>query len=65
MQSGLRWRLLRRTKAVARLGPGHSVAQRLDATAVVVALGGVHLLWARTWWHNRRERRVSGGPSHP
>lgn len=52
-------------RAVTRLGPGHSTAQRLDATAVVVALGGVHVLWARTWWRGRRERRVSGGPSRP
>ncbi|MCX5557738.1 hypothetical protein [Streptomyces sp. NBC_00038] len=42
------------TRAAARLGPGHSTAERLDATAVVVALGGIHLLWARTWWRNRR-----------
>ncbi|WP_369259330.1 hypothetical protein [Streptomyces sp. R35] len=52
-------------RAVTRLGPGHSTAQSLDATAVVVALGGVHVLWARTWWRGRRERRVSGGPSRP
>ncbi|MFD7706723.1 hypothetical protein [Streptomyces sp. NPDC059786] len=43
-------------RAVRALGPGHSAAQRLDAAAVVVALGGIHLLWARTWWRNRRPR---------
>ncbi|MGV9705731.1 hypothetical protein [Streptomyces sp. NPDC003483] len=47
-------------RAVSRLGAGHSTAQRLDSAAVVVALGGVHLLWARTWW---RGRRLSAGPS--
>jgi hypothetical protein len=46
-------------RAVAHLGPGHSPAGRLDATAVVVALGGVHVLWARTWWRDRRGRRSS------
>ncbi|MFF1704952.1 hypothetical protein [Streptomyces sp. NPDC058252] len=45
-------------RAVTRLGPGHSAAQRLDSAAVVVALGGIHLLWARTWWRNRRARKV-------
>ncbi|MFD1272662.1 hypothetical protein ACFQ51_14950 [Streptomyces kaempferi] len=49
-------------RAVTRLGPGHSAAQRLDSAAVVVALGGVHLLWARTWW---RGRGVSAEPSRP
>ncbi|MCX4575001.1 hypothetical protein OHB41_17770 [Streptomyces sp. NBC_01571] len=49
-------------RAVARLGAGHSAAQRLDSAAVVVALGGVHVLWARTWW---RGRRLSAGPSRP
>lgn len=46
-------------RAVAHLGPGHSPAVRLDATAVMVALGGVHVLWARTWWRDRRGRRSS------
>ncbi|MFE2464497.1 MULTISPECIES: hypothetical protein [Streptomyces] len=46
-------------RAVAHLGPGHSPAVRLDATAVVVALGGVHVVWARTWWRDRRGRRSS------
>ncbi|MFE0512984.1 hypothetical protein [Streptomyces sp. NPDC058964] len=41
-------------RAVTRLGPGHPAAQRLDSAAVVVALGGIHLLWLRTWWRNRR-----------
>ncbi|MEU0034951.1 hypothetical protein [Streptomyces sp. NPDC006333] len=50
-------------RAVTRLGAGHSAAQRLDSAAVVVALGGVHLLWARTWWRGRR--RLSAGPSRP
>ncbi|WP_407698663.1 hypothetical protein [Streptomyces fagopyri] len=49
-------------RAVTRLGPCHSAAQRLDSAAVVVALGAVHLLWARTWW---RGRRLSAGPSRP
>lgn len=49
-------------RAVAGLGPGHSAGRRLDATAVVVALGGVHVLWARTWW---RDRRLSRGASRP
>ncbi|RZB14817.1 PqqD family protein [Streptomyces sp. F001] len=42
----------------AGLGPGHSVWERLDAVAVVVTLGGVHVLWARTWWRNRARHRV-------
>ncbi|MGW1497718.1 hypothetical protein ACWCQW_03865 [Streptomyces mirabilis] len=46
-------------RAVAHLGPGHSAAVRLDATAVVVAPGGVHVLWARTWWRDRHGRRSS------
>lgn len=43
-------------RAVTRLGPGHSAARRLDSAAVVVTLGGVHVLWARTWWRGRRGR---------
>ncbi|WP_095934373.1 hypothetical protein [Streptomyces sp. Tue6028] len=50
-------------RAVTRLGPGEPVARNLDAAAVVVALGGIHLLWARTWWRGRRERRISRGTS--
>lgn len=53
-------------RAAARLGPGHTAAERLDATAVVVTLGGIHVLWARTWWRNRRlNRRLSPGTSRP
>lgn len=44
-------------RAVGRLGPGRSAAERLDATAVVVTLGGLHALWLRTWWRGRRSRR--------
>lgn len=40
--------------ALADLGSGSSVGERLDAVAVVVTLGGVHALWARTWWRARR-----------
>ncbi|MGD1223970.1 MULTISPECIES: hypothetical protein [Streptomyces] len=50
-------------RAVTRLGPGEPAARNLDAAAVVVALGGIHLLWARTWWRGRRERRISRGTS--
>jgi hypothetical protein len=45
-------------RAVARLGPGHRAAERLDSAAVVITLGGIHLLWLRTWWRNRRRGRV-------
>ncbi|MEV7342857.1 hypothetical protein [Streptomyces sp. NPDC093544] len=44
-------------RATARLGPGHTTAELLDATTVVVTLGGIHLLWARTWWRGRRAGR--------
>ncbi|MET7432646.1 hypothetical protein ABZT16_27255 [Streptomyces flaveolus] len=41
----------------ARLRPGRPVTQRLDSLAVVLALGGIHVLWLRTWWRGRRERQ--------
>ncbi|WP_329117349.1 hypothetical protein [Streptomyces sp. NBC_01465] len=44
-------------RAVTALGPSHSWPRNLDAATVVVALGGVHLLWVRTWWRNRRTRK--------
>jgi hypothetical protein len=43
-------------RAVAVLGPGHTVLENLDAAAVLLVLGGLHLLWARTWWRGRRAR---------
>ncbi|MEV7284010.1 hypothetical protein AB0O01_05490 [Streptomyces sp. NPDC093252] len=47
------------TRAAGRLCAGdRGAAQRLDAAAVLVALGGVHVLWARTWWRGRRGRRA-------
>ncbi|WP_055490044.1 hypothetical protein [Streptomyces sp. TP-A0356] len=41
-------------RAVTRLGLGHSAGERLDSAAVVITLGGVHLLCLRTWWRGRR-----------
>nr|WP_199822725.1 hypothetical protein [Streptomyces sp. NRRL WC-3744] len=41
----------------ARLRPGRPVTQWLDSLAVVLALGGIHVLWLRTWWRGRRERQ--------
>jgi hypothetical protein len=53
-------------RAVGRLGPGRPPSDRLDAIAVVVALGGLHALWLRTWWRGRRAGRgISGRPSRP
>ncbi|MET9729365.1 hypothetical protein ABZZ79_01490 [Streptomyces sp. NPDC006458] len=43
--------------ADALVRPDASTAQRLDAAAVALALGGVHVLWARTWWRSRRRPR--------
>nr|WP_199835730.1 MULTISPECIES: hypothetical protein [unclassified Streptomyces] len=37
----------------ARLRPGRPVTQRLDSLAVVLALGGIHVLWLR----RERQRR--------
>ncbi|MEU9338227.1 hypothetical protein AB0D49_34610 [Streptomyces sp. NPDC048290] len=46
-------------RAARRLcGAEHTAAQRLDAAAVLVTLGGVHVLWARTWWRGRRAGRA-------
>lgn len=45
-------------RALTRLGPGHSAGERLDGTAVVLTLGGLHALWLRTWWRGRRARRL-------
>ncbi|MFE1439016.1 hypothetical protein [Streptomyces sp. NPDC058739] len=47
--------LARAADALTR--PDASPAERLDATAVALALGGVHVLWARTWWRGRRAGR--------
>ncbi|MET9685203.1 hypothetical protein [Streptomyces coeruleorubidus] len=44
------------TRALNRLGSGHSTGERLDSLAVVVTLGGFHLLWLRTWWKGRRAK---------
>ncbi|MFC9531568.1 hypothetical protein [Streptomyces sp. NPDC056975] len=44
-------------RAVSGLGPDHSWTRNLDATAVMAALGGMHLLWLRTWWRRRRTTR--------
>ncbi|MFJ4684935.1 hypothetical protein [Streptomyces sp. NPDC088789] len=47
------------TRAASGLtATGSTTAQRLDAAAVLITLGGVHVLWARTWWRRRRERRT-------
>ncbi|MFH9083109.1 hypothetical protein [Streptomyces sp. NPDC017673] len=43
-------------RSAARLRPGRPLAQWLDSLAVVLALGGVQVLWLRTWWRGRRER---------
>jgi len=48
-------------RAATGLGPGHSAGRRLDSAAVVVTLGGFHLLWLRTWWRGRRARRLNQG----
>ncbi|MEU6351148.1 hypothetical protein ABZ896_17710 [Streptomyces sp. NPDC047072] len=50
-------------RALTRLGPGHSVGERLDGAAVVVTFGGLHALWVRTWWRGRRLRRTPSRPS--
>lgn len=44
-------------RAVARSVAGGSAWDRLDGIAVVVALGGLHALWLRTWWRGRALRR--------
>ncbi|MBB5912062.1 hypothetical protein BJY24_000929 [Nocardia transvalensis] len=41
-------------RAVGELGPGHPMTARLDGAVVVAVLGGVHMLWAVTWWRRRR-----------
>ncbi|MER7170792.1 hypothetical protein [Streptomyces mesophilus] len=43
--------------AVSALGPGRPVSANLDAAAVLVFLGGLHVLWAVTWVRTRRRRR--------
>nr|WSZ17120.1 hypothetical protein OH837_29330 [Streptomyces canus] len=44
-------------RAVVKSGTGPSAWDRLDGIAVVVALGGLHALWLRTWWRGRGLRR--------
>ncbi|MGW7298236.1 hypothetical protein [Streptomyces sp. NPDC054829] len=44
-------------RAVQGLGPGNGLAGNADSAAVLITLGGVNVLWLRTWWRNRRERR--------
>ncbi|WP_405473178.1 hypothetical protein [Streptomyces canus] len=44
-------------RAVVKSGTGQSAGDRLDGIAVVVALGGLHVLWLFTWWRGRRLRR--------
>ena len=43
-------------RAVVRSGTGRSAGDRLD-DRVVVALGGLHALWLRTWWRGHGLRR--------
>ncbi|KPH98651.1 hypothetical protein OK074_6216 [Actinobacteria bacterium OK074] len=45
------------SRAVVHLTPGQSLSNWLDSAAVVVTLGGLHLLWLRTWWKQHRARR--------
>lgn len=45
-------------RAAAGLGPDRTAPQNLDAAVVITVLGGLHLLWARTWWRGRRDRRA-------
>ncbi|MGX1369977.1 putative peptide zinc metalloprotease protein [Streptomyces canus] len=47
-------------RAVVKSASGQSAWDRLDGIAVVVALGGLHGLWLRTWW---RGSRLSRRPS--
>jgi hypothetical protein len=42
--------------AARRLGPGHSLLERLDGLAVLLFLGGAQTLWARTKWRRHRAR---------
>lgn len=44
-------------RAATGLAGDRSVAEKLDAVVVLVILGGVHMLWAVTWWRGRRSRR--------
>ncbi|CAM5592952.1 hypothetical protein [Streptomyces canus] len=44
-------------RAAVKSGTGPSAGDRLDGIAVVVALGGLHALWLRTWWRGRGLRR--------
>ncbi|MCP3819491.1 PqqD family protein [Streptomyces sp. A3M-1-3] len=44
-------------RAAGRLAPGHSWTERLEAAAVLAALGGIQVLWAVTWYRRRRGRR--------
>ncbi|MFJ9777194.1 hypothetical protein ACIRVF_39175 [Kitasatospora sp. NPDC101157] len=48
-------------RAAHRVGPDHSLVERLDGATVLIILGGSQALWARTKWryarHRRRNRR--------
>ncbi|MFG2470818.1 hypothetical protein ACGFXB_35930 [Streptomyces canus] len=44
-------------RALVKSGTGRSAGDRLDGIVVVVALGGLHALWLRTWWRSRGLRR--------
>ncbi|MFI6288458.1 hypothetical protein ACIBCM_27555 [Streptomyces sp. NPDC051018] len=44
-------------RALNGWGADRPLADKLDAAAVLLALGGVHTLWAVTWWRNRRRAR--------
>ncbi len=44
-------------RAAHGFGQDRSVVENLDALTVLLILGGVHVLWAVTWWRNRRTRR--------
>ncbi|MEV6109776.1 hypothetical protein AB0M28_34475 [Streptomyces sp. NPDC051940] len=49
-------------EAAGRLGPGGSTGDRLDGAAVLATVGGVHALWAVTWWRGRRRGRRTPPP---
>ncbi|MGY5118697.1 hypothetical protein ACWC2H_22970 [Streptomyces sp. 900105755] len=45
-------------RAARGLGPDHGLAANADSAAVLVTLGGINVLWAVTFWRNRRSRRA-------